>query len=268
MLEQEALADADGPKSEGRIIVLSDLIKCFEKVRLVDARGWGVHWKMPRRVLRMVLATFSLARRVQLDGSLSAPAQTIIAIVAGSSYAVALLHAILVRPCDTLLGRWHMFGLAKYIDDLSISIQGVSCEITVPLLDAVEWLFRHLRENIGLAISLNDGHAQGKTVAIATYRYYASGSVSPLRRGGINLRARARSLGLEQKGCGAGGGASDRVRAERMAKVIQRKRNMLIAKRAEAAVTTVFRQGRKPAAMYGNRAIWDHTDGHTEAEGA
>ncbi len=64
----------------------------------------------------------------------------------GSAFAIFVLHAVLVTPCDDLLRVHQRLGLqtsvriAKYVDDLAISVQGKCSDANIrsASLEAVE----------------------------------------------------------------------------------------------------------------------------------
>ena len=71
------------------------MTKCFEQVRLWDVWRWRCHWGFLRALLRIILLVFSFQRRVGLWGSVSQPATTYAAIIAGSVFSCATLpHAL------------------------------------------------------------------------------------------------------------------------------------------------------------------------------
>ena len=77
----------------------------------------------------MVLLTFEMPRRLVAAGSFGRRVQTSCAMVAGSCFSIALLHAMLLTPCDTLVRNMGglqtaRVSLTKYVDDLTITVQG------------------------------------------------------------------------------------------------------------------------------------------------
>ena len=93
LLEGETLDNEDGPTPIAKITCLIDFVKCFERVRLHHVWVWGVRHQTPKRLLRMLLRTFSLPRRLKVNGSLSEELENVSAIVAGSVFALGVLHA-------------------------------------------------------------------------------------------------------------------------------------------------------------------------------
>ena len=64
LLRAEAVDEGDGPEVEGMITILVDVVKCFDRVQLQHVWKWGVAHGMPKRLLRLVLVTSSMARRI------------------------------------------------------------------------------------------------------------------------------------------------------------------------------------------------------------
>ena len=140
LLETEALTGNEGPEEEARLTILLDLVKCFDKVRSVHLWRWGLAHGMPKKLLRLVLRTFSLTRRLMVHGSFGEPVRTVNAMLAGSVFAIAMLHAVMVYPCDALIKKFTRIKLAKYVDDISLAIQGKQKQIEHEILEAWDWL--------------------------------------------------------------------------------------------------------------------------------
>ena len=84
LLENQGLPEGSGPEVQGKVTALLDLVNCFENVRLHHVWRWGLCWKVPPRLLRMICVTYAVARRIQYHGSLSTEVSTVTAIVPGS----------------------------------------------------------------------------------------------------------------------------------------------------------------------------------------
>ena len=133
--------------------MLLDLIKCFEKVRLIHVWTWGCYWGVPKRLLRVILSVFAFQRRLIVEGSHSVPVSTVAAIIAGSTFSCAILHIVLVWPCDRLLRLWPSISLAKYVDDLSLSMMGPRQEVAKIVPEASAELIRMLEDELDLPVS-------------------------------------------------------------------------------------------------------------------
>ena len=173
LLEQECYEDQGGSDhSRAMATLLLDITKCFDTTGCDQLWRWGRHHGFPLVLLRMVLCTFEMPRRLIASGSYGRRVQTSWAMVAGSCFSIALLHAMLLTPCDTLVRNMGNVqgvtgGVTKYVDDLTITVQG-----TVQSVSGAVWrAFDEVRgafQQLGWALSLSKRDAPGKTVVIAT----------------------------------------------------------------------------------------------------
>ena len=114
----------DEPNATAVTTVLLDMVKCFEKVRLIHVWRWGKYWGVPVGLLKLLLQVFSFQKTIIVDGSHSKPVRTVNAIIPGSAFSCAILHIVLLWPCDKLLQLYPSIRLAKYVDDLTITVKG------------------------------------------------------------------------------------------------------------------------------------------------
>ena len=70
-------------KNEGGLVLVLDLAKAFERVSLA---AWATRFEFPRRILRVLCGYFEHQRRVQFEGCVAEPLQTITAILSGSKW--------------------------------------------------------------------------------------------------------------------------------------------------------------------------------------
>ena len=113
--------------SRTMVTLLLDIRKCFDTTGCVQIWRWGRHYGFPHVILRMVLLTFELPRRLVAEGSFGRRVQTSWAMVAGSCFSIALLHAMMLTPCDPLVRNMGniqgvQLGVTKYVDDLTITV--------------------------------------------------------------------------------------------------------------------------------------------------
>ncbi len=266
LLRAEGLEDNDGPEAEGLVTVLLDVVKCFDRVGLRHVWRWGTQQRMPPRLLRMILVTYALARRIAHLGSLSDPTSTRTAVVPGSAFAIFVLHAVLVTPCDDLLRAHQRHGLhanlriAKYVDDIAISVQGKCSDVQEIAISAFDWMECRLRLDLGLEVSLADGVGQsareGKSVVIASSEWLRAKMASRSRARGLRVVATARNLGIQQRGFGVN--KSTDVREARMRAVEAPRTRLSYAGKSGASVHRGANLGLKPAATYGQRALGLH----------
>ena len=90
-------AVADGGHSAA---VLVDLAKAFEQVSLDLVWRAGLKLHCPPGVLRLELEAFAMKRRLTMQGAVSAPVETLSAILAGGSFATDALFMLMLGPCD------------------------------------------------------------------------------------------------------------------------------------------------------------------------
>ena len=144
LLRAEGIDEGSGPEADGLVTILLDIVKCFDSVGLRRVWRWGKEHGMPPRLLRMVLITYSMTRRIALLGSLNDPTRTVTAVVPGSAFAIFVLHAVLVTPCDDLLRTHQRCGLQanlridKHVDDLAVTVHGVSADAQVLVFRAYD----------------------------------------------------------------------------------------------------------------------------------
>ena len=110
---------------------------------------------MPKRLLRMVLVTFSLVRQIYVNGRYSDEVDTISAIVPGSVFAVAALHCMFFYPCDHIVSNWGpALSLAKFVDDVTVPAKGLSGEVGAVALETrrrrqADWKFGGYCQTLG-----------------------------------------------------------------------------------------------------------------------
>ena len=137
LLEAETIGGVSDSCDESSVTILADLVKCFERVRLHHVLYWGCKHQMPVRLLRMILTTYSMARAIVVDGCFSETTETVTAIVPGSAFAIHILHCILLYPCDHCVDNWPQLRLAKYVDDLSLSVKGCAADVVMVTMECV-----------------------------------------------------------------------------------------------------------------------------------
>ena len=82
-------------KAQEQGAVAFDLAKAFERVSLPVVWAWATHFSFPRKVLRVLCGYFEHQRRVQFEGCVAEPFQTITAILPGSKLSYLLLRIVL-----------------------------------------------------------------------------------------------------------------------------------------------------------------------------
>ena len=93
------------PKAEeqGAVALVLDWAKAFERVSLLVVWAWATHFCFPRKILRVLCGYFEHQRRVQFEGCVAEPLNTITAILPGSTWSCLLLRIVLQ---DALIRWW------------------------------------------------------------------------------------------------------------------------------------------------------------------
>ncbi|CAK0875010.1 unnamed protein product [Prorocentrum cordatum] len=250
-----------GPDCDAAATVLLDLAKCFEWVRLKHVWARGLRRGFPKRVLRIMLVSFSAARTVVLGDCYSNLVSVISAIVPGSRFAMAAAHLLMIEPCDITLARWPV-DLSKCADDLALAQCGGAAEDAEGIAEAVTWFVGCLRDELDLEVSLSQGNELGKSAALGTSCWLARALRLRLRRLSIRVARESRHLCLDrlgettdaQRGLGRRPGLRP-VRRGRLKAMVDRSRPLKRAKAQGAAVWKVAKIGLKPAAIYGHKAL-------------
>ena len=95
----------DEPNATAVTTVLLDMVKCFEKVRLIHVWRWGKYWGVPVGLLKLLLQVFSFQKTIIVDGSHSKPVHTANAIIPGSAMGEQASQASQASGALTRLGR-------------------------------------------------------------------------------------------------------------------------------------------------------------------
>ena len=90
---------------------------------------------------------------------------TVTAIVPGSCFAIAVLHLVLMHPCDCAVRRWPDLQLSKYVDDLTIVGFGRAEQLLEQADDLADWLLEELEDNLEMQVSKDVLKADGTTTA-------------------------------------------------------------------------------------------------------
>ena len=82
-------------EDQGAVALVLDLANAFERVSLPVVWAWATHFSFPRKILRVLYGHFEHQRRVQFEGCVAEPLQTITAILPGSKWSCLLLRIVL-----------------------------------------------------------------------------------------------------------------------------------------------------------------------------
>ncbi len=255
LLEAEALPDDQGPREMASITVLTDLVKCFERIRLAHVWAWGTYWGMPKILLRMILVTYSMPRRILTDGCFSEQVTTCAAIVPGSVFAIAVLHAMLMHPIDSLLSAWRPPGVrllvAKYVDDVGLRALGPAALAAEALFSAFDTLVHIFESQLDLEVSLNRGDSRGKTRVIASGKWLYDHTQARWASRGVDVVPSVANLGVQHQGYGKVAAKGKTARAKRVAATRLRAPRLRYAKTKGARVHVVGLRALAPALQFG-----------------
>ena len=241
-------AAADGLQTA---TVFLDLAKAFETIRLELVWQAGIQFGFPLDLLRLSLEAFAFERRLTYQSAISAPTNTLSAVLAGGGLAQVSMLLVLMRPLDRLWDGFQNQGLSlcAYVDDVALHFAGTSTAVASVAAQASEQLVQELEGELSMVVSRRQPWASsgpGKTVATAT-RGVASGFLTTMRRLGIIVQKKAKHLGVH---FGPGGRTRDLSgRSSRWAAVIQRRaRAVKLGRRLGGHV---IRTGIQPSVLYG-----------------
>ena len=131
------------------------------------------------------------------------------AVVPGSAFAIFILHAVMVTPCDDMLrvhqrnGLHCSVSLAKFVDDLAIPVAGVSKHVQDVALHAFDWIAERLSGELELEVSVDKGagaaRKNGNTVLVVSNGWLRAKLGTRVRGRGLRVATRVKSLGIEHK---------------------------------------------------------------------
>ena len=82
-----------GRRKRSRMVL--DLAKTCERVSIPVVLAWATHFKLPRKISRVLCGYFEHQRRVQFKGCAVEPLQTITATISGSKWSCLPLRIVL-----------------------------------------------------------------------------------------------------------------------------------------------------------------------------
>ena len=245
-------AAADGLQTAA---VFLDLAKAFETIKLELVWQAGARFGFPPDLLRMSLEAFAFERRLTYQSAISAPTNTLSAVLAGGGLAQVSMLLVLMRPLDRLWDGFQNQGLSlcAYVDDVALHFSGSAASVASTAAQASEQLVHALEDELSMVVSRRQPWASegpGKTVATAT-RGVAVGFLTTMRRLGIIVQRKAKHLGVH---FGPGGRTRDLPgKSSRWAAATHRRaRAAKLGRRLGGHVT---RTGILPSVLYGSSVM-------------
>ena len=113
-----------GRKDEGAVALVLDMAKAFGRVSLPVVWARAAHFSFQRKILRVLCGYLEHQRRVQFEGCVAKPLQTITAILPGSKWSCLLLRIVLQDALSEVTKFYPPLKLRVFEDDT-----------TAPLID-------------------------------------------------------------------------------------------------------------------------------------
>ena len=106
-------------EDRGAVALVLDFAKAFERVSFLVVWAWATHFCFPRKILRVLCGFFERQTRVQFEGCVAEPLQTVTAILPGSKWS-CLLPRIVLQDEDA----WSQpLKLTVSVDDIEAGIK-------------------------------------------------------------------------------------------------------------------------------------------------
>ena len=147
-------------EDHGPAAMVLDLAKAFERVSLLAVSAWSAHCSFPGKMLRVHCAYFEHQRRVQFQGCVAEPLQTITAILPGSTWSWLLLRIVLQDALSEVTTIYPPLKLRVFVDDITAILIGRNKEVAELARKGDEEVERRSREK-GLKLSVTE-NCEGK----------------------------------------------------------------------------------------------------------
>ena len=105
-------------EGQGALALVLDLAKALERVSLLVVWAWATHFSFPRKILRVLCECFEHPRRVQFEGCVAEPLQTISAILPGSKWS-CLPPRIELQDALSEITKMYPLKSKFFVDDIT-----------------------------------------------------------------------------------------------------------------------------------------------------
>ena len=123
-MEMERFNGRAKTEDRGAVALVLDLAKAFERVNLSVVWATATHFSFPRKILRVLCGYFKHPRRVQFEGCVAEPLQTITAILPGSKWSCLLLRIVLQDALSEVTKICPSLKLRVFVDDITALVKG------------------------------------------------------------------------------------------------------------------------------------------------
>ena len=113
-----------GGKDQGAAALVLDQTKAFERVSLPVIWAWATHFSFPRKILRVLCGYFEHQRRVQFEGCVAEPLQTVTAILPGSKWSCLLLRNVVQNALSEVTKFYPPLKLRVFVGDITALLKG------------------------------------------------------------------------------------------------------------------------------------------------
>ena len=127
--EKERFNGRAKAEDRGAVALVLDLAQAFEGVSLPVVWAWATHFSFHRKILRVLCEYFEHLRRVQFEGCVAVPLQTITAILPGSKWSCLLLRIMLQDALSEVTKIYPPLKLLVFVDDITALLKGRNKEL-------------------------------------------------------------------------------------------------------------------------------------------
>ena len=208
LLDMERFKYQAREEDMGAVALALDLTKAFERVSLPVVWAWATHFSFPRKILRVLCGYFEHQRRVQFEGCVAEPLQTVVAVLPGSKWSCLLQRIVLQDALSEVTQNYPPLRL-RFVDDVTALLMGRNQDLVEKTGKVMRKLIEEVEEK-GLKLSITENGKEGKSKMIASCGYLEeeirecskeervtmADSVETL---GVDVRTKIQRLGVKEK---------------------------------------------------------------------
>ena len=144
LMEMDRFYGKAKEQDQGAVALVLDLAKAFDRVSIPVVWALATHFSFPRKILRVLCGYFEHERRVQFEGCVAEPLQTISAILPGSEWRCLLLRIVLREALSGVTKICPPLKLRVFVDDTTALLNGKNKEIA----ETAKKVMQKLKEEI------------------------------------------------------------------------------------------------------------------------
>ena len=169
-MEMERFKKRTGEEDVEAVALVLGLAKAFEWVNLPVVWAWSTHFSFPRKILWVLCGYSEHQSRVQFEGCVAEPLQTITAILPGSKWSCLLLRVVLQDASSEVTQMYPPLKLRVFVDD----IPALLMEKNKAVAEKAKKVMNKLEEEVekkGLKLSVTENGKEGQRMKIASCRF-------------------------------------------------------------------------------------------------